>query len=151
MSSEKVIKEIEFELKEIENLLDLYRGELFELNREPNLVELTALAGVLHSFYSGIEKVFAIIAKRVDKQVPHDLNWHKTLLLQMSKGKKHRKPIISGQIKDELSEYLTFRHFYRHSYTIHLKWKEMEFLVSSIQETWNKFKSEISSFVKTFD
>lgn len=151
MSPEKAVKEIQFELKEIENLLDLYRDELFELDREPNLVELTALAGVLHSFYSGLERIFLVIAKKVDKDVPHDLNWHKSLLVQMSKENKHRKPVFSDKTRDELSEYLVFRHFYRHSYSSHLKWKEMKDLVKSIRETWEEFKSELSIFIKTLD
>jgi hypothetical protein len=33
------VKEIKFELDEIENLFDLYREELFELNRQPNQVK----------------------------------------------------------------------------------------------------------------
>ncbi len=53
MSIKKAVKEIKFELSEIESLFDLYKEELFELNREPNPVELTALASVLHSFYCG--------------------------------------------------------------------------------------------------
>jgi hypothetical protein len=43
VSTKKIVEELEFELKEIDNLLDLYREELIELNREPNLVELIAL------------------------------------------------------------------------------------------------------------
>jgi hypothetical protein len=121
VSLDKTIKEIEFELNEIDTLLELYKNELFELNREPNLVELTALAGVLHSFYSGIERIFIIIAKNTDKKLPSDLNWHKALLLQMTKENKCRKPIISSKTKEILSEYLVFRHFYRHSYSFRLK------------------------------
>lgn len=148
MSVKKVIREIEFEFEEIDTLMDLYKEELFELDREPNLVELTALAGVLHSFYSGIERIFLIIAKKIDKNLPHDLNWHKTLLLQMTKDNEHRQAVIPGKTKEELSEYLVFRHFYRHSYSFRLKWKEMKDLVIPIQQNWKKFKSEISSFIK---
>jgi hypothetical protein len=39
VSINKAVKEIKFELDEIENLFDLYKEELFELNREPNPVE----------------------------------------------------------------------------------------------------------------
>lgn len=80
MSTKKIIEDLEFELDEIDNLMDLYREELFELSREPNTVELIALAGVLHSFYCGVEKILLIVAKRVDKKIPYDINWHKTLL-----------------------------------------------------------------------
>lgn len=151
MLTKKIIDELEFELNEIDNLLDLYKEELFELNREPNLVELIALAGVLHSFYCGVEKIFLIIAKKIDKKIPYDINWHKTLLYQMSKVNEYRKAIISEASADELLGYLTFRHFYRHSYSSHLKWSEMEHLVIQIQQTWEKFEMEILSFMKDFE
>jgi hypothetical protein len=145
------VKEIKFELDEIENLFDLYREELFELNREPNQVEITALASVLHSFYCGIEKIFLIIAKRIDKSIPYDLNWHKTLLFQMMEKNEFRDAVISDKTKEELSDYLAFRHLYRHSYSSRLKWREMEFLVTSIHQTWIKFRSEISLFIKALE
>lgn len=147
----KAAKEIEFELDEIENLFDLYKEELFELNHEPNQVELTALASVLHSFYCGIEKIFLSIAKRIDKKIPHDLNWHKTLLFQMMKKNEFRGAVISDKTKEELSDYLAFRHLYRHSYSSRLKWREMKDLVTSIQQTWKKFRSEISLFMKALE
>ncbi|UCH94594.1 MAG: hypothetical protein JSV88_30600 [Candidatus Aminicenantes bacterium] len=151
MSINKAVKEIKFELDEIENLFDLYKEELFELNREPNQVELTALASVLHSFYCGIEKIFLIIAKRIDKNIPCDINWHKTLLYQMVKKKEFRQAVISDKTKEKLSDYLAFRHLYRHSYSSRLKWRELEDLVNSIHHTWEKFRSEIFLFIKTLE
>ncbi len=151
MSSEKIVKEIKFELNEIENLLDLYRDELFELNRPPNLVELTALAGVFQSFYTGIEKIFMSVARHIDKNIPQDINWHKTLLYQMTKENEFRKAVISGDTSDELLGYLGFRHFYRHSYSFRLSWSEMEHLVGKIQQTWDRFRSEIWSFINTLE
>lgn len=149
MSTKKIVEDLEFELDEIDNLMDLYREELFELSREPNTVELIALAGVLHSFYCGVEKILLIVAKRVDKKIPYDINWHKTLLYQMAEENEYRKPIMSDISTDELLGYLGFRHFYRHSYSSHLKWSEMEHLVIHIQQTWENFKTEILSFIET--
>jgi len=149
VSTKKIVEDLEFELDEIDNLMDLYREELFELSREPNTVELIALAGVLHSFYCGVEKILLIVAKRVDKKIPYDINWHKTLLYQMAEENEYRKPIMSDISTDELLGYLGFRHFYRHSYSSHLKWSEMEHLVIHIQQTWENFKTEILSFIET--
>lgn len=53
MLTKKVIEEINFELEEIESLFNLYKNELFEIEEEPNLLELTGMASVLHSFYLG--------------------------------------------------------------------------------------------------
>jgi hypothetical protein len=147
----KIIKDIKFELEEVESLFDLYRKELFELKGEPNLVELTAFASVLHSFYTGIEKIFSIIAKKVDKNMPYDINWHKTLLFQIAKENEYRAAVISDKTKDELSKYLIFRHFYRHSYSSRLKWEELKKLVIPIHQIWERFKSEISIFLEILE
>jgi hypothetical protein len=53
---DRIREDIEFELGEIDLLFELYQKELFDMEESPNLVELTALAGVLHSFYNGIDK-----------------------------------------------------------------------------------------------
>ena len=151
MLTEKLVKGIKFELDEIENLFDLYREELFELNREPNLIELTAMASVLHSFYCGIERIFILIAKNIDKNVPYDINWHKTLLSKMTTPNEFRGIVISENTKNELSEYLAFRHFYRHSYSTRLKWEELKKLVLPIQENWGKIRSEIFSFIRKLE
>lgn len=140
---------IEFELGEIECLFQLYQKELFELDLEqtPDLLELTAFASVLHSFYNGIENILLGIAKNIDKKIPSDPNWHKSLLSQMVEKNIARGPVLSEEMKNELKKYLTFRHFFRHSYSFHLEWEDLEKLIKPIHHVWEKFKSEISSFL----
>jgi uncharacterized protein YutE (UPF0331/DUF86 family) len=144
---------IEFELAEIESLFQLYQEELFELDLDqtPDLLELTAFASVLHSFYNGIENILLSIAKNIDKKVPSDPNWHKSLLSQMVKKNIARGPVLSEEMKNELKKYLTFRHFFRHAYSFHLEWEELEKLVKPICQVWGKFKSEISSFLSLME
>lgn len=146
MLPDRIKEDIEFELGEIDSLFQLYEKELLDMEKSLNLVELTALASVLHSFYNGIENTLLIIAKNIDKNTPSDLDWHKSLLEQMAKENKHRKAVLTDDTKNELLKYLGFRHFFRHSYSIHLKWERMEELVKSIRTVWEKFKAEISAF-----
>ncbi|MFQ5674752.1 MAG: hypothetical protein ACE5G1_02560 [bacterium] len=56
---EKVISQIEFEIGQIDQLLESY-AELFERAKSdiPNMVDITALGSVLHSFYNGLENIF---------------------------------------------------------------------------------------------
>jgi len=143
---DRIKEDIEFELGEIDSLFQLYEKELLDMEKSLNLVELTALASVLHSFYNGIENTLLIIAKYIDKNIPSDFEWHKSLLEQMAKENKHRKAVLTDDTKNELLKYLGFRHFFRHSYSIHLKWERMEELVKSIRTVWEKFKAEISAF-----
>jgi uncharacterized protein YutE (UPF0331/DUF86 family) len=146
---DKTKEKIDFEFEEIESLFELYKKELFDLKEKPSLFELTAFAGILHSFYNGIEKILLIIASDIDKKTPADSEWHKSLLLQMTKKNETRDAVLSEEIKDQLLDYLGFRHFFRHSYSFHLEWEEMEDLVKTIREVWKKFKEKILAFMES--
>lgn len=57
--AEKVVSQIEFEIKQIDRLFELYAGLLERVQEgTPGLVDVTAVASVLHSFYNGLENVF---------------------------------------------------------------------------------------------
>lgn len=146
----EIKKEIEFELGELDSLFSLYKKDLLEMDRTPSLIELTAMASVLHSFYSGVEKIFLVIAKKVDEAIPHDLNWHKSLLFQMAKETGKRKAVISEEMKDVLLKLLSFRHFYRHSYSSQLSWDKMESLIQSYTKNWEQFETEIYNFLNHY-
>lgn len=109
-------------------------------------MELTALASVLHSFYNGIEKILLIIAKNIDNRIPSDYNWHRSLLEQMAEENDQRKAVLTHDMKNELLKYLGFRHFFRHSYSFHLKWERLEELIKSLSIVWKNFKAEITKF-----
>lgn len=84
MLPNEIRERIEFEIEEIESLFELYKEELFGIKQKPDLFVLTAFAGILHSFYNGLEKVLLIIAKTIDKKIPTDSSWHKSLLEKMT-------------------------------------------------------------------
>jgi len=148
VSPDQITEKIEFELEEVNSLFELYKDELHAVNQKPNLMELTAFAGVLHSFYNGVEKIFLVIAKNIDKKIPDDSKWHKTLLLQMTTDNESRCAVLSQEMKEQLLDYLAFRHLFRHTYSFRLDWEEMEDLIKSINDVWMKFKSEITGFLK---
>lgn len=149
MSNKAILNKIKFEIKQVDKLLNNYEDLIRKCKeKEPELVELTALASVLHSFYNGIENIFSLIAKGVDESKPKGSNWHKELLIQMTESKDSREAIISEELKDEIKDYLGFRHFYRHSYSFYLDWNEMKELILSIFDTWNKIKENLNNFVE---
>jgi hypothetical protein len=77
--------EVRFEIGQIDKLFSTYAELLAKVHtRESDLIELTALGSVLHSFYNGVESIFASIAKQVDSNVPSGAASHRTLLNQMS-------------------------------------------------------------------
>lgn len=59
MSHDKMKSAVLFEIRQIDQLFKAY-NQLLEKCQEgqPNLIELTALASVLHSFYNGVENIF---------------------------------------------------------------------------------------------
>ncbi|RMF30687.1 MAG: antitoxin, partial [Chloroflexi bacterium] len=44
---------------------------------------LDSVALNLHSFYSGLERLFELIARHVDGKLPNGATWHRDLLKQM--------------------------------------------------------------------
>ena len=137
-----------FELDQIQTLIDSYDELIQKATKEaPNLIELTALAAVLHSFYNGIENIFQIILKKIDRQTINSSKWHKELLLTMSEQNAQRNAVISIKTMLPLSRYLSFRHFYRHSYSFYLNWDDMKPLINSLNEIWDDFLIEAKEFL----
>ena len=115
------------------------------------MIELSALATVLHSFYGGVESIFSTIGKGIDNRVPTGTKWHKDLLVQMSKPSDRRNAIVSDQQYRILIGFLSFRHFFRNSYAYQLDWHQIQPPVASIVETWNRLKTSLNSLVDVED
>jgi hypothetical protein len=65
----------------------------------------------LHDFYTGLERAFEHVATAVDEHLPGGRNWHRGLLCQMAEERTVVRPsVISADTRDELEEYLRFRH-----------------------------------------
>ncbi len=142
--SEKAASKVEFETQQIDRLLHDY-GNLLESARRhaPELVERTALASVLHSFYTGVEAILTSIAKDLDGGAPSGQHSHRRLLDQMSTPSSTRGAVLTDDMSRRLYDYLSFRHFYRHGYSFFLDWEKMESLVSPVEEVWAQLKKEL--------
>lgn len=144
----KTIGKLNFEISEIDKLLSSYELLINKcINEQPDLIEITAMATVLHSFYNGIEKIFLTIAKEIDNNVPIESKWHKLLLTQMLKQNDNRNWNISKELMDDLEEYLAFRHFYRHAYSFQLNWNKLSQISENIVSVWEKVKNEINELI----
>ena len=103
-------------------------------------IELAAIGTFLHNIYNGIENILKQIVRLKNFNITKSESWHKELLnLSVSKG------IVSEELSDQLYEYLTFRHFFIHSYGFMLEEKHLEGLATNIHDIWLRFMSEISS------
>lgn len=146
---ERVLSKVEFEIGQLDRLFSEY-GELLTKARQetPGLVEMTAIASVLHSFYTGLENIFKCVANDVDQSVPTGDQWHRSLLQQMAARNEVREAMLSIATVDRLVEYLGFRHYYRHGYSFFLEWEKLGELLVPLDESWESTRSELARFVE---
>ncbi len=138
---------IEFEIDQIDKMLLVYESLFLQLmKRAPNKIELSACANLLHSFYSGLENIFSLISKQMDHDVPNGMNWHRDLLIKMTVSTSSRKAVIDRNLYTQLLDYLSFRHFFRHSYTHNYDWIKMEALFHDLHDTWRVTKESLLEF-----
>jgi hypothetical protein len=65
----------------------------------------------------------------------------------MGKETPLRNAILSEELMLKLIEFLSFRHFYRHSYSFTLDWNKLEPLVASAHDVWLEVRSEFIAFI----
>lgn len=135
---EKLPEQILVEKDNVEMTLNNLREAM--MREEKSTIEMAAIGAFLQNIYNGIENILKQMIYLKSIQVPRSESWHKELLeLSVSHG------IISGKMSEQLYEYLTFRHFFIHSYGFMLEEKHLEGLATNIQHVWLQFISEILS------
>ena len=109
-------------------------------------IDATALN--LQSLYTGIEKIFCIIAEGIDSYKPNSFSWHKSLIHQMGSEIKDVRPkVISNELVDALNPYLGFRHVVRNVYTYTLDPDQIQLLVNKLEYVINQLKKKLSVFM----
>src|SRR5450756_3046084 len=51
----------------------------------------------LHGFYAGLERVFLVVAERIDRSVPSGANWRQELLRQMTSALPDVRPAVISE------------------------------------------------------
>jgi hypothetical protein len=135
---------------DIDDLLKAYEGLLEKVkDNKPDIVEIAALGSILQSFYNGVEGIFVLIVKQIDRQVPSDSAWHQTLLNQVLKQTDYRDSVITPDTASDLAPYMKFRHFFRHAYTFMLDWERLQPLVNDLYRVWVNTSDDIFAFCRT--
>ena len=142
LKMEHEISRIEKLINDVDPLLKLCKL------KEPDIIEITAAAQVLHSFYNGIESILILFFKYLDEKLPNDLKWHKTLFEMAFGNNSQNIKIFGDEIKKDLEKCLLYRHFIRHSYSSELDWEQMKAIVNNLDEIWNKVKTYFEKFIK---
>lgn len=101
----------------------------------------------LHGFYSGLERLFELIARQVDDSLPEGAIWHRELVEQMAQDFPHSRPaVISHENAKVLDEFRRFRHLVRNVYTINLTPVKMDGLLRILPIFWPKLRAELLAF-----
>jgi hypothetical protein len=142
----KLAKQINVEREQLRRLIEIHSRLLANCASEtPNDIELSALAALLHSFYTGVENIFKRVAIELDGEAPRGEAWHRQLLDAMVAPAKLRGALISESLRDTLSEYLAFRHVFRQAYSFDLRWDKMSALVLNCETTFRRLETGVGS------
>lgn len=108
---------------------------------------LDSVALNLHSFYSGLERLFELIARHVDGVLPGGGTWHRDLLGRMAQNIAEVRPAVLSQDSAlALDEFRRFRHLVRNVYTMILAPEKMAGLMSALPTLWATLRAELSAF-----
>lgn len=106
----------------------------------------------LHGFYSGLERLFELIARNIDGNVPDASTWHRDLLHRMAEDIEGIRPaVISQENASALDEYRRFRHLVRNVYSINLLPEKLIGLMMALAPTWEKVRTELRAFSQFLD
>ena len=135
------------ELPEIEHTLKRSVGGIKRAKETGDDYYLDGVALNLHSFYSGIERIFELIAVNVDDSRPEGENWHQTLLKQMAEEITEVRPaVISDSVRLDLDEYRGFRHIVRNVYTYKFDSARIEKLTEKAGPLFARLRAELLAF-----
>ncbi|MBM4046156.1 MAG: antitoxin [Planctomycetes bacterium] len=145
-------------------LAERMRSALTDLEREVQRVQRSWDAGLradapdqdayvdsvalrLHAFYSGLERLFELIASQVDGTMPSGADWHREILDRMAKPILEVRPeVVGSQTTALLDELRKFRHLVRNVYTFSLSPDRMQKLVSGLPSLWASLKADLTDF-----
>ncbi|MFH1777807.1 MAG: MAE_28990/MAE_18760 family HEPN-like nuclease [Candidatus Omnitrophota bacterium] len=130
---------IEAEYEAIEKTLgNLPQKPLLQLSE----LELAGVAVLLNNFYNAIENILKQILKNQSVKLPEGSSWHQNLI-----NTAVNENIIPDSLAEEISEYMSFRHFVAHGYAFNLSAERLQELKDNVLKTFEKFKEEINKTI----
>ncbi|MCL5275520.1 MAG: antitoxin [Chloroflexi bacterium] len=118
-------------------------------NTEEQAVYLDSVALNLHSFYSGLERLFELIARTVDQVIPEGESWRREILSQMASDLPQVRPAVVGlENAKRLDEFRRFRHLVRNVYASELIPERMTTMLTDLPDLWNSLRTELLAFAE---
>ena len=144
----ELAERIRGEVPDLEHVIQRALASWAQAGRMPDeSAYLDSVALNLHGFYSGLERLFELIARHVDRTLPTSETWHRDLLRQMAQELADVRPaVISRDSALALDEFRRFRHLVRSVYTMSLVPEKMAGLISALRTLWPGLRAELLAF-----
>lgn len=146
---EELAERIRGEVSDLDRLVQrvLWAWNRIDKVREEQDVYLDSIALNLHGFYSGIERLFELVARHLDQDFPVGETWHRDLLKRMGNEVENVRPaVLSAEIVSSLDELRRFRHLVRNVYTFNLLPGKIKPLISGLPQLWSRVQAELLAF-----
>lgn len=145
---DQVVERIRGEVETLEQIVTRALNAWSRVRRMPGeQAYVDSVALNLHGIYSGVERLFELIARHVDDRLPSGVTWHRELLKQMARDLPGTRPAVIGEDSAEsLDELRRFRHLVRNVYTVNLSPEKMAGLLSVLPALWSKLRAELLAF-----
>jgi hypothetical protein len=108
-----------------------------------------AVALNLHSYYSGVERIFEDIARTIDRTLPESADWHQRLLVQMSIEIPGVRPaVLDRNTRMSLDEFRAFRHVVRNVYAFNFRPNRLQELVQDLSSSFGAVQNQLTIFIQ---
>ncbi len=84
----------------------------------------------------------------MDTTIEDSNKWHKELLYKMTDDSYGNGSVLSVDLTERLTEYMAFRHFYRHAYSFQLSWDKLQPLVINLESIWTETKKAFNEYIE---
>jgi hypothetical protein len=143
----RVAERIRSDCQELGHVVDRVQEGWRRAQRTADDLYVDSVALNLHGFYSGLERLFEIVAATIDDDVPRGESWHQMLLEQMATEIPEVRPaVVSQNTRRLLDEFRGFRHVVRNLYTFRFDPAKVSGLVEAAPQLFSQVRAELLAF-----
>ena len=115
---------------------------------EPSYLEVRGAGNIVHDFYNVVEHYFERVAVELNGGQPAGPDSHAMLLRRMGREVEGVRPaVIDAPLRGRLSEYLRFRHLFRHGYGFALEWDKLVPLLEGMRALAPGLRGQLDGFI----
>jgi hypothetical protein len=118
--------------------------------RSPTSLELRGAGDIVHDFYNAVERYLERVAVELHGALPAGPDSHVRLLMSMARGVDEVRPaVLRDNVQTRLTEYLRFRHLFRHRYGYQIEWPKLVPLLQGIAHLAPDLHADLVGFMRT--